>query len=381
MAVGFLPIFALSVLAPFLVEDLGLSGVGYGSLTTAMFLGAALSSVAVGRVVDRLSGRAALAGLFGLSSIGFLIMGSARTPLVLASGTLVAGLALAVCLPATTKLIVNHVPAGRRGTQVGTAQAGTQIGSLLAGATLPTLALAYGWRASLLASAGLGVVGALLSLIAMPGPGGALGERPKALASSHRVPPLVAWLAAYGFLMNGAVTAMAVYMPLFGYDVLGFSARVAGVVAVVVGCTAIGAKVVWGRATERSSAVQRPLSALALSGALTTGALALASGSGPWLLWLAALGFGLGSASWAVVTMTTVTRSVDQAQSGRAAGLVMTSSFIGAAVMPAGFGALTDATGSYALGWAAVTVACLLASGLMRWWGRGPHRSHSTRPT
>jgi MFS family permease len=381
MAVGFLPIFALSVLAPFLVEDLGLSGVGYGSLTTALFVGAALASVAAGRVVDRLSGRAMLLGLFGLSSVGFLVMGSADGPVVLAAGALVAGLALAVCLPATTKLIVAHVPAGRRGGHVGTAQAGTQIGSLLAGATLPSLAIAYGGRASLLASAALGVAGALLALLVMPSPP---GSGPKRAAQPpvppQRMPPLVAWLAAYGFLMNGSVTAMAVYMPLFGYEVLGFSARIAGLVAVVVGCAAVFAKVLWGRATEHAAGVARPLSLLALTGALTTGALVVSGGAGAWLLWLAALGFGLGSASWAVVTMTTVTRSIDQARSGRAAGLVMMSSFVGAAAAPPAFGVLLDATGSYAWGWSAVTGACLLAAGLMQWWGRG-RRVRSSRPS
>ncbi len=346
---GFFTLFAVSVLAPFIIPDLGLSRAAFGSITSVLYLTAAALSVIAGWLVERITGRAALVLLFATAAAGWGMIASARSFTGLLVGAAVAGLPMAIALPATTRLIRAEVAPGRRGTFLGVAQAGSQVGGLLAGASLPSLAVQIGWRLALANASSLALVGAVLASRSR------LGTMLPIRATMR--PPvnrrMVGSLALYGFVMNAGATVTTAYLPIFAYESLRFSARIAGAVAVVVALIAIAAKVLWGRVTE---AARNPLAAPIALAATSVAAgvfLAVSTEQRAWLLWPAVLLFAAGAVSWSVTAMTVISRLSSLRETGRSAGLVMLSSFLGAAVAPVGFGWLVDLQGHYHVAWSA----------------------------
>lgn len=361
---GFFSLFAISVLGPFVIPDLGLSRAAFGGLSTALYLSASASSLIAGRVVDTLSSRRALLVLFGAAAAAWVTMASSRSWGGLLLGGVIAGLPMALALPITTSLVRAGVPQGRRGGFLGIAQAGSQVGGLVAGATLPSLAIQFGWRLSLAGSTVLAALGAGLASRTFSGT-----IRPA--RTSARVAldvDVVVWLSLYGFVMNAGATITTAYLPIFAYESLGLSAEVAGSVAVVVALIAIVAKVVWGRVTDAARRVPLPL--LALAGLSLVAALLLAGATEQrvWLLWSGVVLFSLGVVSWSVLTMTAVARLVVSEAVGRTSGMIMLTSFMGAALAPVGFGWLVDVQGGYRGAWLATAGLYVVASLAISGW-------------
>ena len=361
---GFFSLFALSVLAPFIIPDLGLSRAAFGGLSSTLYLSAGLWSLAAGSLVGRISGRAALLAVFGSAGLAWLVMAGAGSLPALLLGTAVAGLPMALAHPVTTHLVRHEIPAGRRGATLGVAQSGSQVGGLLAGATLPSIAAQFGWRLALGSAGLMAATGAGLSARTYIG---AIRDRQVAA----RLPldrVTVGWLSVYGFVMNAGATITTAYLPLFAYESIGLTAQAAGAVAVVVGVIAVAAKVMWGRVTEAALYPRRPLLILAAISVAALSSLALATEERPVLLWVGVVLFGLGVVSWSVLVVTTLSRLVPAAALGRATGTVMLSSFLGAALAPVGFGFLVDIEGSYRPAWLASIGLYAAASGAIGMW-------------
>ncbi len=361
---GFFSLFAISVLGPFVIPDLDLSRAAFGALSTALYLSASASSLVAGRIVDTLSSRSALLVLFGAAAAAWVTMASSGSWAGLLLGGVIAGLPMALALPITTGLVRAGVPRGRRGGYLGIAQAGSQVGGLVAGATLPSLAVQFGWRLSLAGSTVLAALGAGLASRTFSG-------TVRSVPSTARVAldvDVVLWLSLYGFVMNAGATVTTAYLPIYAYESLGLSAAGAGSVAVVVASIAIVAKVVWGRVTDAARLVPLPL--LALAGLSFVAALLLAAATEQrvWLLWSGVVLFSLGVVSWSVLTMTAVARLVVLEALGRTSGMIMLASFMGAALAPVGFGWLVDRQGGYRGAWLATAGLYVVASLAISGW-------------
>lgn len=148
----------LSVSAPLIQAQLGLSPTELGVLFSAFFWTYAAMQIAAGWLVDRYP-------LQWVYAIGYLIwsLATAATGMVAGFGQLLGarlalGLGESVAYPATSKILVREFPESRRGFANAMVDAGAKIGpglSTLAGGLLVS---EYGWRALFL---GVGIASLL----------------------------------------------------------------------------------------------------------------------------------------------------------------------------------------------------------------------------
>ena len=369
MGVGPFVLYTLSVLAPLITRDLGLSRTELGGLVTISFAIATLTSVSSGGMTDRLGNRRALVVLHGLTAVSLIGLALGPTYWWLAAATALAGFSQSPSNPVTNRLIGQQVPAGRRGTLLGVKQSGVQMSQFFAGAALPSMALLLGWRGAAAASIAFVVLALVLTYKLVP----AEVALPRTGAGSHARPPLpavVPWLAVYGFLTGIVIQGGNVYLPLFSFEALGFGPQLAGATAGVVGGIGILGRILWGRRAERAATAVGPMLAIAVLSIVAVTSFLLSIVVGGPLLWFGATLFALSALSSTVVLMMTVVRSIPSASTGRASGQVMLGVYSGFMTGPVVFGAVVDATDSYEAGWllllacsVAATVLCLVWRG------------------
>ena len=358
--------FALGALAPFVTEEFDLTRSRFGTLSTALFVTAAVLSPATGRLCDRLSGRLLVSVHFLSAAVAFAVLAAAGGYGGLVLGCLIGGLPQALGNPLTNALVSRHVLPGRQGLLIGIKQSGVQIGVAAAGAALPASAVLLGWRATVLATAGLIL---LVSIASWPVvTGGRPVRAPAPDGGATPIWPTVRWLSAYALLMGASGAAVAAYLPLFAYEELAMSPGQAGRVAAVTGVFGVASRIVWGWLSERATRVAMPLGLLAAGAVAAHLMILLAPGVGPWLLWAGAVVFGATAVAWNSVGMLAILRLLDPADAGRASGWILTGFFTGFIVSPPAFGYVVDVTGTYAPAWSAITVAVGLATVLCVVW-------------
>lgn len=352
--------FAIGALAPFFIDDLDLSRLELGLLVSIVFAVASVLSVVVGGVVDRLGARRLLGAsmLVGAASLGAFALAPGYPWLVLAA--VVGGVAMASGNPVTNKLVVVHVPAGRRGTIMGVKQSGVQAGAFLAGLLLPVLAALLGWRWALGVAALAAAAAATLSLVVPPNPPAPAGEALRPEPGDRGAP--IAWLVLYAFLMGVGLAVVVAYLPLYAHERLGFSEQAAGAVASVVGLSAGLFGVVWSRSSHRFRRLSTPLALIAALSVPSLLLLAAAPALAPWLLWPAAAACGATAFSWNATGMLAVVTAVGSRRAGHASGQVLLGFYAGLSVAPFAFGWSVDRLDTYAPGWIAVAVCFGLAA-------------------
>ena len=190
----------------------------------------------------------------------FLLLGTAVGYVMLLAGALAGAFSNAFGNPSTNKLIAEDLPAGERGLITGVKQSGVQFGIFLGGVTVPSIAVAIGWRGAYLVVAAIPLILALLALWVVP-------STPQTSAGSRenrrgRLPAAIWWLAAYGFLsgFSGAVTFL---VPLFAEETLGLSPIAGGIAIALVALVAVVGRIAWSRYAERSGAYRGSLFAMA----------------------------------------------------------------------------------------------------------------------
>ncbi|HKQ01683.1 MAG TPA: MFS transporter, partial [Actinomycetes bacterium] len=211
--------FIIGTLAPFLIDDLGLSRASLGLLATGTIALAAVLSPLAGHLVDRLGGRPMLALIFAVTAAGLGGMALAGTYAWLLAAATVAGVAAALGNPATNQLVSSHMPRGVQATVIGIKQSGVQAAAFFSGLLLPTLATALGWRRALAVSALPSVLGLAATYLIVPGAGRAQAPPPAPEPSvAGAGGPGVAVLTLYGALMGFAVSSVGAYTVLYGVE-------------------------------------------------------------------------------------------------------------------------------------------------------------------
>lgn len=157
-ALCFLDRQVLSVLAPQIIAEFGLTNTDYSRIVFAFVLSYTVMAALGGRLMDRLGTRR------GLSfSVGFWSLASAAHALVTGPWSLgIARFFLGVgegpCFPGTTKGAVEWMPPHRRGFAVGFANSGSALGAIVAPPLTVWAASTWGWRGAFAATAGLGII-------------------------------------------------------------------------------------------------------------------------------------------------------------------------------------------------------------------------------
>jgi MFS family permease len=367
MAVATFSSPSLAVLATFVIEDLSISRTALGVVLAVVNVLAAVLSPGVGRITDRVGGKAALVGLFLVAVGTYVVFGITVAYAMLVIGASLAAISQAAANPSTNRLIAEALPPGERGVVTGIKQSGVQAGIFLGGLILPTLATALGWRGAYLIVAAIPALFAVVAAVVVP-PAPATGEE-RRRRSRGRLPVAIRWLATYGFLL-GFSGAVMFFAPLYIVEDLGLDPRVAGIVMAVVGLISVATRILWSRYAEVTGRFRTSLAIMALLSIVAAVAFWLAgsAASAAWLLWPAAIFIALGSSSWNSVGMLAVIEEAGTDATGRASGVVLFGFLTGLGIAPPLFGAIVDQTGSYNVMWllSALTAAAAIIP-IMLW--------------
>jgi predicted MFS family arabinose efflux permease len=361
MGVGPLLNYGLSATSPLIIEDLGITEGQFGLLATAIFASAAVSSMWLGRLSDRISNRAQLILIFAGTALALVIGALAQHYWVLLVAAVLAGPAQAISNPTTNRIIIHNVAPPKRPGWIGVKQSGVQGSQLFSGLFFPAMSLWAGWQGA----TGLAAVVALALLfyglrnlpeerpITTAGPPAAqaapAGERGKGF-------PLAVWLfAGYALLSGLGMQATNVYLPLFTVRELDFSLLLGGLAAGVSGIVGVTSRILWGRQMAkgvRASALLIMLGAGAMLGAAAL--LGAGEFGAPALLWLGVALHGATVLGTNVVVMAGVMRVVPAARVGAASGVVSMGMYAGFASGPLLTGLLLESTGNFNTGWVLV---------------------------
>ena len=151
MGMPMMMFYAIGILGPQIIADLGISQKDLGWFTASAFGLAAVLSPWVGGVVQRIGSQRGLMVLFLLVGLSFTLIASLSGFQGFVLAMLFCGFAQALANPATNQAIAQMVPVSRKAAIVGFKQAGVQVSALLAGILLPGMSTWLGWRGAILA--------------------------------------------------------------------------------------------------------------------------------------------------------------------------------------------------------------------------------------
>lgn len=246
-----LPVVLVGTLAVQIRSSLDLSTDLLGATITGYYLGAALTSVPLGHLAERLGGirvmragavvAAVLLACTGAFAHSWPVLGI----LLVLSGMMSAGIA-----PATNLFLARRMNPASQGAAFGLKQAAVPIASLLGGVAVPAVALTVGWRWAFEMAALLALAGA----VAAPSPTVPVAGRRRRGTGSPRdgssIAPLVLFGAGLGLgvLATSGLTAFVVIAAVH----LGFSNGVAGLVAALGGAAAAAVRIGIGFYADRT---------------------------------------------------------------------------------------------------------------------------------
>lgn len=163
-----------------LPQVMGAFGIGQdqAQLISTAFLAAVTATMLLnGWLVDRFGCRVTYAVALTMFLFGSLVSGSAPNEGVLIAGRVLQGAAAGMVQPLGMQIIFQVFPAERRGSAMGLYAVGVVLAPAL-GPTLGGLIVdSYGWRAVFFLGIPAALVGLVLGLVFMPGPGAGQGRR------------------------------------------------------------------------------------------------------------------------------------------------------------------------------------------------------------
>ena len=155
----------LGPLGPFMRTGLSITRAQFGFFLTALMIGWVISSAGAGWLIDRLGVRKVLT--FGQVFIGvcFMSLLFMKTYAGCLAVVFLGGMGMGFVLPGVVKAILLWFPLKERATVMGIVATATNFGGMVTAATLPALAIAYGWRAGFLAIGTVGVAFGIIFLL------------------------------------------------------------------------------------------------------------------------------------------------------------------------------------------------------------------------
>src|SRR5262245_40832768 len=140
-------------IAPLIRNSLGLSLAQAGSFVSAYYIGPVLMSLPAGWIADRWGVRGTMVAGQALIALGLVAASAATSFAALLPIMVVAGAGYGMLNPTTAKAVMSWFPRRQRATVIGLKQMGLPPGGALGALAMPPIALALGWRASVLLSA------------------------------------------------------------------------------------------------------------------------------------------------------------------------------------------------------------------------------------
>jgi sugar phosphate permease len=364
---------AAAPLAPFLLDDLGLTRVQVGLLLPAVYLGGVVMSLPAGWLTDRLGTRLTLA--LGMAVTGVPMALAAATPSlpVLLLCFVAAGFGFSVGNPATGRAVVDWFPPHERGVAMGVKQTGLTLGGIAGALLLPLIAVELGWRRALAIAGAVAALGSLAVVAlyrnpartgqAHPVAGPRFGELGVFLARGG-----VRMLLAGAFLLSTMQASLLAYFALYARESFGLSAVAAGQLLALAQVGGTVGRLGGGLVSDRAlGGRRRPgVVATALVGAASFAAFALETALPRALLWILAPVAGAGAFGWVGLYFALVAEIGGARYAGLLTGVAVACAWSGVLVGPPLFGLVVEMTGGYSMAWLllavlAATVAIALA--------------------
>ncbi|KXU38485.1 MFS transporter [Ventosimonas gracilis] len=357
MGMPMIVFYAIGVLGPQMVADLGIPQEYLGWLTASTFGLAALLSPWAGAWVQRIGSRSGLATLFVLVGLSFalikLLPGFGGVVVAL----LFCGAAQALANPATNQAIAQTVPPARKAAVVGFKQSGVQASALIAGLVLPGLATWLDWRGAFAVWVPLAALLAWAATRLIP-----------ASASSNAAFKLAcpgAWLWMLMAIQLFAGLALSSFITFFGVHAqqLGVSTALVGMMVSGFGVMGIASRVVLTPVSSHMRDETLLLLTLFLCAIVALLVMQLATPDSHWPLWMTALGMGASAVATNAIAMSLLLRDARFGTPARTAGMLSAGFFGGFAIGPPVFGALLALPDGFAGAWLFL-IAALAAGSL-----------------
>ncbi|MCX7824557.1 MAG: MFS transporter [Verrucomicrobiae bacterium] len=157
-ALSFLDRQVLSVLAPVITEQLGISNQEYGYVTTAFLISYAIMFLGGGRLMDVVGTQLGMALSVGLWSVASGLHAVAQNAFQLGFFRFVLGVGEGGCFPGAAKGVTEWFPAEKRALAIGIANGGSAFGAVLAPPLAVWLANIVTWRGAFVATGVIGVI-------------------------------------------------------------------------------------------------------------------------------------------------------------------------------------------------------------------------------
>jgi ACS family hexuronate transporter-like MFS transporter len=148
----------LSVLAPTIREEFGMSNVSYSRVVTVFLLGYTISQAGSGRVLDRIGVRRGFMLFVGVWTIASMLHATARNVIQLGIFRFILGIGEAGNWPGAAKAVADWFPVRERAFGMSIFNGGSTIGAVVAPPIIVFVALRFGWRYAFFIGAGLSLV-------------------------------------------------------------------------------------------------------------------------------------------------------------------------------------------------------------------------------
>ncbi|MFE0172159.1 MFS transporter [Streptomyces sp. NPDC059002] len=366
-----------------LQRDLDLSAAQLGLLLSAAQLAPLVGLVVAGELLDRFDERWVVGTGACVVAVALGAGSAAPGYVSLLLVLLIVGAGNSTAQPGGSKAVASWFEANRRGFAMGIRQAGLPLGGALAAASLPAVAGAFGWRATLVTGGLVALLGGVVFMrwyrpppagtAAGPtGTGGSIGSWLAARFGMLREPAMVR-ITLSGTSLISVQCGVLVLTVLHLHDTTSLSAGSAALVLVVAQAAGVVGRICLAAWSDRGTS-GRQTSLTVCMAAVLVGMAALMTplGQSPLtavllFVWLGFFGYG-----WYGPWVAQVAESAPPGRTGFAIGLAMSVNQIAIVVMPPTLGLLTDLTHGFDAAWgllASMTAASLLVTARM---GRVP---------
>jgi predicted MFS family arabinose efflux permease len=358
-------VLTVPAMAPAMAEALHVSPSLVGMYVASVYVGAIIASTLAGPLVVRFGAlRVSQWGLIGCAVGMALLAISHSIPGALVSAVFT-GLGYGPITPASSHVLARTAPPERVSVVFSIKQTGVPLGGVMAGGLVPPLVVAWGVDAALWSVA---IACVICAVAAQPLRAGLDADRdplapvraanlaaPIAIVARHRE---LSRLAAFSFVFSAIQMCLAAYLVTYLHTAIGYSLVAAGVAMSAAQGGGVVGRVLWGYVADKWFGARGTLAGLALLMAASAAAVAALHAGVPHALVLAIVViFGASATGWNGVYLAEVARQAPAGQAGSATGGSLAITFLGVVLGPVLFGALSDAAGSYRVGYIALAVA------------------------
>jgi len=355
--VGTVGYVSVMTMAPVIRAELDLNATQVGSFISAFYFAQAVTAPPGGALADRLGVGVTLVAAMGLLTTGAAVFGAVSSYPPAVAAAFVMGLGYALVNPATAKGVLTWFKPEHRATAMGVKQMGVPMGGLLASG-LGAAVIFLSWRHVLWGIAAATVIVGVFWWRRAERPAAGHGGFAALLADMRVVytDRRLAVLNLASATFNGGQQGFSSYLTLFLRDVAGTSQPFAGLCMGVAQSAGAVGRVLWAFVSDRFTGRRRKGVFLSILTAAVAGMAALAAATGSWpaaaLIGVALL-MGATILAYAALMHTLCAEAVPPKLAGAAIGSNLLATSVGGSLGPILFGAIVDATGSYAPAWLA----------------------------